>query len=98
MKKDLRPSAFLDTVLVNYQAKRTSEKTRQLLEPLSERETDVLRYLRTNMTTPEIATEMMIGVNTVRTHIKNLYQKMGVHKRSEAVRFARNNNLFPVRK
>jgi len=69
----------------------------QLLEPLSEREINVLKYLRTNLTTPEIASEMMISVNTVRTHIKNIYQKLGVHRRSAAVRVARANQLFPTK-
>jgi LuxR family maltose regulon positive regulatory protein len=55
-----------------------------LIDPLTERELEVLRLLPTNLTTPEIAEEMMIGVNTVRTHIKNIYSKLNVHKRSEA--------------
>jgi len=67
-----------------------TETPRQpLLEPLSERELDVLGYLAGSLTTPEIAGEMVLSVNTVRTHIKNIYQKLGVHKRSAAVRRAR---------
>ncbi len=65
-----------------------------LIEPLSDRELDVLRYLPSNLTTPEIADEMMISINTVRTHIKNIYQKLGVHKRSEAVRRAQEVKLL----
>jgi LuxR family maltose regulon positive regulatory protein len=57
----------------------------ELPEVLSERELQVLRYLQTNLTTPEIADEMVIGVNTIRTHIKNIYSKLNVHKRFEAV-------------
>jgi LuxR family maltose regulon positive regulatory protein len=64
-----------------------------LLDPLSDRELDVLRYLPSNLTTPEIAEEMMISINTVRTHIKNIYQKLGVHKRSEAVKRAKELSL-----
>jgi len=60
-------------------------RSQALPEALSERELEVLRYLRTNLTTPEIADEMVIGVNTVRTHIKNIYSKLNVHKRFEAV-------------
>jgi len=67
-----------------------TETPRQpLVEPLSERELDVLGYLAGSLTTPEIAEEMFLSVNTVRTHIKNIYQKLGVHKRSAAVRRAR---------
>jgi LuxR family maltose regulon positive regulatory protein len=63
-----------------------SEQTVQpLIEPLSDRELNVLKYLPTNLTTPEIAYEMNISINTVRTHIKNIYQKLDVHKRSQAV-------------
>ena len=59
--------------------------TQPLIEPLSQRELDVLRLLPTNLTTPEMAESLYIGVNTVRSHIKNIYSKLGVHKRSEAV-------------
>ena len=96
LRKDLRPSQFLDDLLSPVQVESRIEGSYQLLDQLSDRELDVLRYLRTNLTTPEIAEELMIGVNTVRTHIKNVYQKMGVHKRSAAVRFARKHNLFPT--
>ena len=63
--------------------------TQPLIEPLSQRELDVLRLLPTNLTTPEMAESLYIGVNTVRSHIKNIYSKLGVHKRSEAVAKAR---------
>ena len=71
------------------------ENSPPLIEPLSERELDVLKYLPGNLTTPEIADQMMISINTVRTHIKNIYQKFGVHKRSQAVLRARELNLIP---
>ena len=73
-----------------------AEKISQpLLEPLSDRELDVLKYLPGNLTTPEIADEMMISMNTVRTHIKSIYQKFSVHKRSQAVQKAKELNLIP---
>lgn len=72
----------------------TGKISQPLLEPLSERELDVLSYLAGSLTTPEIAGEMILSVNTVRTHIKNIYQKLGVHKRSAAVRRARGLNLL----
>jgi LuxR family maltose regulon positive regulatory protein len=70
------------------------EKIQPLIEPLSDRELDVLKYLPSNLTTPEIADEMMISINTVRTHIKNIYQKLGVHKRSEAVNISQDLKLI----
>ena len=66
----------------------------QLMEQISEREIEVLNYLQGNLTTPEIADEMVLSVNTIRTHIKNIYQKLAVHKRSEAVRRAKELNLI----
>jgi LuxR family transcriptional regulator, maltose regulon positive regulatory protein len=60
-----------------------------LLEPLSEAEMRVLRYLPTNLTAPEIADELYLSVHTVKTHVRHLYTKLGVHGRGEAVQRAR---------
>jgi LuxR family maltose regulon positive regulatory protein len=57
----------------------------ELVDPLSEREIEVLRLLQTNLSSPEIADELVIAVSTVRTHIKNIYSKLGVHSRTQAV-------------
>ena len=59
-----------------------------LIEPLSERELEVLRLLGTDLTGPEIARELMVSLNTVRTHTKNIYSKLGVNNRRAAVRRA----------
>ncbi len=59
------------------------------LEPLSESEIRVLRYLPTNLSGPEIAGELYVSHNTVRTHITHLYAKLGTHTRAEAVARAR---------
>jgi LuxR family maltose regulon positive regulatory protein len=56
-----------------------------LEEPLSEREMDVLRLLPTNLSTPEMAEELIISVNTVRHHVKNIYRKLDVHTRMDAI-------------
>jgi ATP/maltotriose-dependent transcriptional regulator MalT len=55
------------------------------LEPLSNSEIRVLRYLPTNLSGPEIANELSISPNTVKTHIHNLHMKLGTHRRGEAV-------------
>jgi len=60
-----------------------------LSEPLSDSEIRVLRYLPTNLTRPEIAGELYVSLNTVSTHMRNLYAKLGVHGRREAVDRAR---------
>jgi len=64
-------------------------RPRPLLEALSETEIRVLRYLPTNLNAPEIARELYVSPNTVKTHIRNLYAKLGTHRRAEAVERAR---------
>jgi LuxR family maltose regulon positive regulatory protein len=59
-----------------------------LIEPLSERELEVLRLLRTELNGPEIAGELMVSLNTMRTHTNNIYNKLGVNNRRAAVRQA----------
>ena len=59
------------------------------LEPLSGSELRVLRYLPTNLSGPEIAGELYVSHNTVRTHITHLYGKLGTHTRAETVARAR---------
>jgi LuxR family maltose regulon positive regulatory protein len=59
-----------------------------LIEPLSERELDVLRLLGTDLGGPEIARELIVSLSTVRTHTRNIYAKLGVNNRRAAVRRA----------
>ena len=59
-----------------------------MIEPLSERELDVLRLLRTELTGPEIARELVVSLNTLRTHTKSIFNKLGVNNRRAAVRRA----------
>jgi LuxR family maltose regulon positive regulatory protein len=63
-------------------------------EELSPSELRVLRYLPTNLTRPEIASELYVSVNTVNTHIRNVYSKLGARDRSSAVRRARELRLL----
>jgi LuxR family transcriptional regulator, maltose regulon positive regulatory protein len=62
---------------------------RGLLEPLSHSEIRVLRYLPTKLSVPEIADQLYLSVNTVKTHMRHLYDKLGAHRRHEAVERAR---------
>jgi len=61
----------------------------RLVDPLSKTEIRVLRYMPTNLSAPEIARELSVSVHTVRTHIRHLFAKLGVHGRTEAVARAR---------
>lgn len=65
-----------------------------LIEPLSDREADVLRLLRTDLSGPEVADELAVSLNTLRTHTKNIFEKLGVNSRRAAVRRAEELELF----
>ena len=66
-----------------------------LIEPLSERELDVLRLLGTELDGPAIARELMVSLNTVRTHTKHIYAKLAVTNRRAAVRRAAGTRPLP---
>jgi LuxR family transcriptional regulator, maltose regulon positive regulatory protein len=65
-------------------------------EELSPSELRVLRYLPTNLTRPDMARELYVSVNTVNTHIRNIYSKLGARDRSSAVRRARELRLLSL--
>ena len=65
-----------------------------LVEPLSEREIEVLNLLPSNLSSNDLASEMHVSVNTLRTHLKNIYQKLGVHSRHAAIEKARSLKLI----
>jgi LuxR family maltose regulon positive regulatory protein len=65
-----------------------------LIEPLSERELEVLRLLRSELSGPEMASELVVSINTLRTHTKNVYAKLGVTSRLAALRRAKELGLL----
>ena len=65
-----------------------------MVEPLSRRELDVLRLLDTDLTGPQIARELFVSLNTLRTHTKRIFTKLDVNTRAAAVRRARDDGLF----
>jgi LuxR family maltose regulon positive regulatory protein len=69
--------------------------TQRLVEPLSQRELDVLRLLGGDLSGPDLARHLSVSLNTVRTHTKNIYAKLGATNRREAVRRARELDLIP---
>jgi len=66
----------------------TSAASQLLIEPLSERELEVLRLFGTELSGPEIADELVVALSTVRTHTKSIYRKLGVNNRRAAVKRA----------
>jgi LuxR family maltose regulon positive regulatory protein len=65
-----------------------------LVEPLTERELDVLRLLATSLSTAEIADRLFVTVSTVRSHTKSIYGKLNVHRRWDAAERARELKLI----
>ena len=65
-----------------------------LVDPLSQRELDVLRWLGTDLSGPDIARRLSVSLNTVRTHTKSIYAKLGVSSRRAAVRRAHELDLL----
>jgi LuxR family maltose regulon positive regulatory protein len=58
------------------------------VDPLSERELQVLRLLATDLDGPDVARRLVVSLNTLRTHTRNIYAKLGVNSRRAAVRRA----------
>jgi len=65
-----------------------------LIEPLSERELEVLKLLRTDLNGSGISRELLVALSTVRTHTQNIYAKLGVNNRRAAVRRAEELDLL----
>jgi LuxR family maltose regulon positive regulatory protein len=65
-----------------------------LTEDLTESEIRVLRYLPSNLSAPEIASEIFLSTSTVKTHMRHIYEKLGAHRRTEAVDRARERGLL----
>jgi LuxR family maltose regulon positive regulatory protein len=65
-----------------------------MIEPLSERELEVLRLLRSELSGPEIAERLVVSLNTLRTHTKSIFNKLGANNRRAAVRRAEELDLF----
>jgi LuxR family maltose regulon positive regulatory protein len=81
-------------VLQGTRARSTDREPGAQEKKLSPSELRVLRYLPTNMTRPEIARELYVSINTVNTHIRNIYSKLGARDRSSAVQRARELRLL----
>ncbi len=93
-KQGTRPS-YARRLLAAVGAAEAGSGRTTLIDPLSERELDVLRLLRTDLDGPAIARELMVSLNTMRTHTKNIYAKLAVTSRRAAVRRAAELDLLP---
>lgn len=93
-KRDQPLRAYVDKLLAAFaqptaaSTSTASQQTAALIEPLSEREVEVLRLLRSELSGPEIADHLIVSLNTLRTHTKSIFSKLGVNSRQAAVRRA----------
>ena len=72
-----------------------SGSPQDVLDELTDAEARVLRYLPTNLTAGEIANELYVSVNTIKTHMRHIYAKIGAHRRSDAVARAHSLGMLP---
>lgn len=74
--------------------RKTDHAPQPLIEPLSERELQVLRLIAAGMSYEEVAHELVVALSTIQWHIKNIYQKLNVHSGTEAVAVSRQLNIL----
>ena len=87
--------AIAGELLMSFEDRSEARRTvAPLLEPLSERECAILRYLPTTLSNREIAAELFVTTNTVKTHLRSIYRKLDVARRREAVDRARELRLL----
>jgi LuxR family maltose regulon positive regulatory protein len=84
-----------DLVNASLQPVALEKSTRQdFIEPLSERELAILRLIATGRSNQEIAELLVVAVSTVKSHINNLYSKLGTNRRTQAIAIARDLGLL----
>ena len=74
-----------------------SPQEAELIEPLSEREIEVLQLVAEGLTNNEIASRLFLSLNTIKGHTRNIYGKLNVHSRTQAVARAQSLGLLPPR-
>ena len=92
-KQGITPS-YVHRLLAAVNASEDTPTRQGLIEPLSERELEVLRLLSSDLDGPDIARELTVSLNTLRTHTKSICAKLGVNSRRAAVRQAAELNLL----
>jgi LuxR family maltose regulon positive regulatory protein len=95
--QDRKLIGYADKILAAFpqpESKIVNPKSKILVEPLSDRELEVLRLLRSELSGPEIARQLIVSLNTLHTHTNNIYNKLGVNNRRAAVRRAEELDLL----
>ena len=86
--------AFPDAKLEQADSVKSQAQGSELIDPLSERELDVLQLMAEGQKYKEIAEHLVISLNTVRHHTKNIYRKLEVNNRTQAIKKANDLNLL----
>jgi LuxR family maltose regulon positive regulatory protein len=92
-RQTTRPDPYLQKLLGAYPPRPTTSRS-ALIEPLSERELEVLHLLAVGRSNSQIAKELYVSLNTVKAHVKNIFVKLGVHNRTEAIHRAQELDLI----
>ena len=93
IRRKVKP-AFAHQLLNRFSPGRPAEKSIDLVEPLSERELEVLKLVAEGLSNQEIASRLYLSLRTIKFHTSNIYGKLGVKSRTEAVSKARNLGLL----
>jgi LuxR family transcriptional regulator, maltose regulon positive regulatory protein len=96
-KSDQRLNAYRQKLLAAFPStpgREARSENKNLIEPLSERELEVLRMIAAGYSNQEIAARLVVALSTVKTHINNIYGKLGVQSRTQAVAHAHTLNLL----
>ncbi len=88
------PDQMPQLPVTNYPSPISTLQSLLLVEPLSEREIEVLRFIAAGMSNQDIAQKLVVALSTVQWHIKNIYGKLSVHSRTQAVARARDLGLL----
>ncbi len=85
---DLRLGDYASKILTAYEAE-AGVAQQGLIEPLTERELEVLEYIAQGLTNPQIAERLYLSPNTLKAHAQNIFSKLGVHNRVQATNKAK---------
>ena len=87
-------NAYIKELLNEFNKNKLKQSNINLIDELSKRELDVLNLLSKDFSTQEISNELFISLNTVKTHVKNIFSKLEAKSRTEAVNIAKENEIL----
>jgi LuxR family maltose regulon positive regulatory protein len=95
MHQDFHPylDSLIDACLAAF-GESTQPQPGELLEPLTPRELEIMRLICKGYSNPEIASELVVTINTIKKHTSNIYGKLGVRSRTQAIARAHKLNLL----